>query len=233
MHVLRYIVLPRHHSHCYRRHNVINPAIRRADVLTFVTANQRLGFCDADFTNDVEPRKSHTGFAFMINQAAVDGKSSQQRLVASWSTESEYLALSDFVKQAQYLQHLQHFLHTQTAPTSILEDSVACICLCSTDSRESCLKHLDVHLHNTRQHVARNTISLYYVATAYQAADYMTKAVIGEGMKRSNAVLFGQNLTAWDNNKDMKKDDCRYLVLLAPTIPKSGKPTTQHDEKTH
>ena len=74
-----------------------------------------------------------------------------------------------------------------------------------------------------RQHVARNTIALYYVATAYQAADYMTKAVSGEGMKRRNAILFGQDLTEWDNNKDMKKEESRYLFPGAPIKPKPGK----------
>jgi len=208
--------------------------MRTAEVSTFVTANQLVGFCDADFANDVESRTSHTGFVFLTNHAAVDWKSSQQRLVASSSTESEYLALSHCVKQAQYLRHLQDFLgHTQRTPTPILEDNAACICQCNSDSHESRLKHLDVHLHNARQPVARNTISLYYVATSYQAADYMTKAVSGEGMKRPNAILFGQNLTAWDNNKDMKKDDSRYLVPRAPIVAKHGKRTSQHQEKTH
>ena len=72
VHVLKYIVMTRHHSLCYRRHAVINPAIRTAETSTFVTTNQLVGFCDADFANDVETRKSHTGFAFLINHAAVD-----------------------------------------------------------------------------------------------------------------------------------------------------------------
>ena len=67
---------------------MINPDICTAETSTFVTANQLVGFCDADFANDVETRKSHSGFAFMTNHAAVDWKSSQKRLVASSSTES-------------------------------------------------------------------------------------------------------------------------------------------------
>ena len=105
-------------------------------------------------------------------------------------------------------------------PTPVLEDNAACICLCNSDSHESFLKHLDVHLHNARQHVARNTIALYYVATAHQAADYLTKAVAGPGMKQPNAVLFGSDLSAWDETKDMKREDSRYLVPLAPIVAK-------------
>ena len=61
----------------------------------------------------------------------------------------------------------------------------------------------------------------------------MTKAVSGEGIKRPNAILFGQELTAWDTNKDMKQDESRYLVQLTPIVPKSGKQSGQHQEKTH
>ena len=39
-------------------------------------------------------------------------------------------------------------------------------------------------------------------------------------MKRPNAVLFGSDIEAWDETKDMKKDDARYLVPLAPIVPK-------------
>ena len=121
VHVLKYLVLTRHHTICYRRQYVINPCIRTAEKSTFVATNQLVGFCDADFANDVETRKSHTGFAFLINHAAVDWKSSHQRLVASSSTESEYLALSHCVKRAQYLRHLLNFLdQTQSTPTPIL-----------------------------------------------------------------------------------------------------------------
>ena len=79
-----------------------------------------------------------------------------------------------------------------------------------------------MHLHNARQHVARNTIALYYVGTAYQAADYMTKAISGPGMKRPNAILFGSDLDAWDDTKDMKREDTRFLVPYAPIVPKKS-----------
>ena len=148
-HTLKYAVATRHFALQYRRRPVISTSIRTADTSTFVTQNQLVGFCDADFANAIDTHKSHTGFAFLLNNAAVDWKSSQQRLVASSSTESEYLALSHCVKQVQYLRHILDFLgEAQNEATPIFEDNAACICLCSNDSHESRLKHLDVHLHN-------------------------------------------------------------------------------------
>ena len=105
--------------------------------------------------------------------------------------------------------------------------------MCNSDSHESRLKRLDVHLQNARQHVARNTVALYYVATTYQAVGYMAKEVSGEGMKRPNAILFGNDLAAWGNNTDMTRNESRFLVPLAPIVPASGKSTTQQNEQTH
>ena len=107
---LKYTMCTRAFALRYNRDPVINPAIRTAEVSTFVGRNQLVGFCDADFANDIATRKSHTGFAFLLNHGAIDWKSSQQRLVASSSTESEYLALSYCVKQTQYLRHILTFL---------------------------------------------------------------------------------------------------------------------------
>ena len=83
VHVLKYIAMTRHLGLGYRRHYAINPAIQTAEVSTFVTANQLVGFCDVDFANDVETRKAHAGYVFWTNHAAVDWTSTQQRLVAT------------------------------------------------------------------------------------------------------------------------------------------------------
>jgi hypothetical protein len=222
LHVLRYVTATRKQAIYYRRHPVIPLDIRTSEDPASVQTNQLYGFCDADFANDVETRKSHTGYVFLFNNAAVDWKSSQQRLVASSSTESEYLALSHCVKAAQYHRHILHFLDLpQQKPTPIFEDNAACIHLCNSDSHESRVKHLDVHLHNARQHVHRGTIDLHYVTTACQAADFLTKAVSGATMARPLAILFGSDISAWDNGtKDMKKDSQRCLVPFAPIAPK-------------
>ena len=229
-HTIRYTVATRDKALQYRRDPVIPPQIRTAENSPEVGINELYGFCDADFANDVETRKSHTGYVFMLNNGAVEWKSSQQRLVASSSTESEYLALSHCVKAAQYLRHILEFLdEPQTSPTPIFEDNAACICLCNSDSHESRVKHLDIHLHNARQHVARGTVVLHYVATAFQAADFLTKAVPPPMMARPMAVLFGSDITVWDNgSKDMQRTEYRYLIPFAPILAKQTPATGKH-----
>jgi hypothetical protein len=84
------------------------------------------------------------------------------------------------------------------------------------------VKHLDIHLHNGRQHVARGTVALYYVHTTCQTADGLTKAAPASVMARSLAVMFGDDITAWDTGtKEMKLPEQRFLVPFAPIMPKA------------
>jgi hypothetical protein len=39
-------------------------------------------------------------------------------------------------------------------------------------------------------------------------------------MKRHNTVLLGSDLDAWDETKEMRRDEARHLVSLAPIVPK-------------
>ena len=49
---------------------------------------------DADLVNSLDTRKSHTGFAFLLNHGTIYRKSCQQNLIVPSSTELECLAHS-------------------------------------------------------------------------------------------------------------------------------------------
>jgi hypothetical protein len=57
------------------------------------------GYCDADYAGDIVDRKSVTGHLFTINGGPVTWTSTKQRCVATSTTESEYIALSEACKQ--------------------------------------------------------------------------------------------------------------------------------------
>ena len=77
VHTLKYAVVTRHFALLYRRQQFTTPAIQTADVSTIVDQNEMVGFCDADFANVIDTRKSHTECAFLLNHAAVNLESSQ------------------------------------------------------------------------------------------------------------------------------------------------------------
>lgn len=74
-------------------------------ILRYLKGTPHLGICltreknpkltvwsDSDFANDLESRKSITGFTIMINNSPLMWRSSKQPIVALSSTEAEFIA---------------------------------------------------------------------------------------------------------------------------------------------
>ena len=57
------------------------------------------GYTDASFQSDKDDFRSQSGYIFCLNGGAVSWKSSKQSTVADSTTESEYIAASDAVKE--------------------------------------------------------------------------------------------------------------------------------------
>ena len=75
------------------------------------------GYVDASWGEDPSTRKSQSGYAFTLGNAAISWKSCLQKTVALSSTEAEYLALSAAVKDALFLRNLMGDLWPALAKT--------------------------------------------------------------------------------------------------------------------
>ncbi|XP_041564471.1 secreted RxLR effector protein 161-like [Drosophila elegans] len=64
------------------------------------------GVADADWGANLSDRRSYSGQAFVLSGAAMSWEARKQRTVALSSTESEYLAMSEAVKESIYLRSL-------------------------------------------------------------------------------------------------------------------------------
>jgi hypothetical protein len=80
-----------------------NPAIADVtdDLSTGIT-----GFTDSDWAGDKDTRKSTSGYLFMLYRGAISWKSARQSVVATSSTEAEYIACSDAAKEALWIRRL-------------------------------------------------------------------------------------------------------------------------------
>lgn len=61
-------------------------------------------FCDSDWASDPDKRRSCTGFTVQMASASISWHSHLQEIVALSSTEAEYIALSECVKQVLWLK---------------------------------------------------------------------------------------------------------------------------------
>jgi len=57
------------------------------------------GLCDSDFASDLDKRRSISGYVFMAGGNTISWRSSLQSEVALSTTEAEYMALVEAVKE--------------------------------------------------------------------------------------------------------------------------------------
>ncbi|XP_073289130.1 secreted RxLR effector protein 161-like [Primulina huaijiensis] len=73
-----------------------------------------VGFVDSDFAGNLDTRKSLTGYIFTLYGTAISWKATLQPVVALSTTEAEYIALTEGIKEAIWLKGiLEEFGITQ------------------------------------------------------------------------------------------------------------------------
>jgi hypothetical protein len=149
-----------------------------------------LGYCDSDWAEDINDRKSITGFAFLLGNAPVSWKSKKQPTQALSSVEAEYMAATEAAKEALFWKSFLTGVGYQiTAPIRILSDNQGSIALSKNPGHHDRTKHIDVKHHFVRERVADGTITLEHVGTNDMAADVLTKALVRDKHNHTTALL--------------------------------------------
>ena len=65
-----------------------------------------IGYVDSDYAGDLDKRRSTTGYVFTFSQALVSWRSTLQSTVALSTAEAEYMAMTEAMKEAIWLQGL-------------------------------------------------------------------------------------------------------------------------------
>lgn len=138
-----------------------------------------VGYSDSDWAGDHDTRRSTTGYLFMLNNGgAVSWSSKLQPTVALSSAEAEYMAVCAAVQEAIHLRQLISDLgYMQDQPTVIFEDNQGCIAMSANPVFHKRTKHIDIRYHFIRERITSGDVELRYVATEYQLADLLTKAL--------------------------------------------------------
>ena len=136
------------------------------------------GYADADYANDVDSRRSITGYVFIFAGAPLSWNSTTQHSVALSTMEAEYYAVCKTVQEAIYLRML--FEETGInieLPLVVKEDNQACIAFTKQPGEHSRTKHIDVRACFVRQWIERGDLVLEPISTQHQLADVFTKAL--------------------------------------------------------
>ena len=128
---------------------------------------------------------SRTGYVIFYANCPIIWSSKLQTEIALSTTESEYIALSqsmrDVIPLMGLLNELQPVISfSSTSPVircNIFEDNKGCIDLVTTPKIRPRTKHIALKYHHFRSFVQNKTITIEYVDTKDQIADIFTKAL--------------------------------------------------------
>lgn len=136
------------------------------------------GYVDSDWGgSDMTDRKSTTGYVFkLFEQCTITWSTKRQMSVAASSTEAEYMALYEAVREALWLKALAASINMNIVdPIIIYEDNNGCISIANNPTNHKRTKHVDIKYHFSREQIEKNVIKLNYIPTDQQLADVLTK----------------------------------------------------------
>jgi hypothetical protein len=140
-----------------------------------------VGYADADWANDVNDRKSTSGYVFMLGGGAISWSSEKQTTVALSNNEAEYIAGTHAARELVWLRQLLNDLgHGTDSPTVLHMDNLSAIAIAQNPTCSDSTKHIEVKHHYLRKKVEDEVIDPRYKPTGEQLADVLTKGLAKE-----------------------------------------------------
>lgn len=141
------------------------------------------GYVDSDFAKDLDGGRSITGYSFMVCGGLVSWKSTLQNVVALSTTEAEFIALTEAVKEAIWLKGFVSELGIKVDMPTVWCDNQGALQLSKNAMFHDRTKHMDVKLYFIRSIVNAKKVEVKYVETLKNGADMLTKVVPGAKFK--------------------------------------------------
>ena len=135
-------------------------------------------YTESDFETRLDTRRSVSGAVVMLAKCAVSWHSRVQVVPASGTSEAEYIALSEAVKEVLFLRQLQDFMEPpiRIGAVKVFEDNEGAIKLAVNKHASRRSKHIDVKHHLVRDAACdAGKVKVVCVRTEDQHADLFTK----------------------------------------------------------
>lgn len=207
--ILRYLKETRNEGICFR----------------WEESPELVGYSDADYANDVETRRSTTGYCILYGNAPVAWRCQRQNIVSLSTTEAEYISGSDLVKELLPIRSMLIELdQIKDEPVKVFVDNQSTICIAKDEGGQQRTKHIDVRNKWLTEQQAERKIDLKFVPGEKQVADMLTKplhknkfiANKKQLMTALTTLIFMLGLTSVQSNK------------FSPAKPVHYEPTGYH-----
>ena len=136
---------------------------------------QITGTSDANWGNDIKGRRSLHGFIVSLHGCPILWTSKKQTFVALSSTESEYIGLSESLREIKWLTSILNEFNIPLQTPILYGDNTASIQIANNKSMENRIKGIDIKYHFIKDEIAKRNVTLCPVSSTENAADIFTK----------------------------------------------------------
>jgi hypothetical protein len=156
----------------------------------WVDASHASEWSNKTASTDPNTARSRMGYVIMYAGCPMHWASKMQTEIALSSTEAEYIALSQAMREVIPIMWLLQEAHDHGIPLintppkvlcKVFEDNAGAIEIANVPKMRPRTKHLNLKYHHFREEVKKGTVSIYHVGTKEQIADIFTKA-LDEGL---------------------------------------------------
>ena len=131
---------------------------------------------DSDFASDKETRISVFGYIIYFCGILISWRSKGMKSVVLSTTEAEYMALSEVVKELKFIVQLLQTMNIEVElPITVYVDNVGAIWLSNNRTTSDRTKHIDIRTSLLKEYQEDGKIIIKFVKSEDNEADIFTK----------------------------------------------------------
>jgi Reverse transcriptase (RNA-dependent DNA polymerase)/Integrase core domain/GAG-pre-integrase domain/gag-polypeptide of LTR copia-type/Chromo (CHRromatin Organisation MOdifier) domain len=179
--IIRYLIGTKDYQLIFKCNNNNNDSLESDYNITIYT--------DSSWGDNKDDRKGTGGHITTINNNIVCWQSKKHSTTPTSSTEAEYYALSQSVREALFIRQWFRVYCGQLITIEIKCDNQGAIHMSDHTTNHNRTKHIDIQYYFIREHVHLKQINVSYIQSVNQLADILTKVMKTPNFKRLTGLL--------------------------------------------
>ncbi|KAH9288452.1 hypothetical protein KI387_032569, partial [Taxus chinensis] len=168
------------------------------------------GYVDSNMVGDLDCRRSTTGYIFTVGGMTVSWISRLQKVVALSTTEAEYVAATEAIKEMIWMSRFME-LGKEKSNCKLFSDSQIAIHLAKNSAFHSRTKHIQLRYHFIRQVLEDGQLNLEKIHTSKNPADMLMKPLAKEKLELHSTYVGLQVVS--EVNVKIKKTFCPPQIV--------------------
>lgn len=140
-------------------------------------------YVDSNHGGCLDLKRSTSGYIFTVYGGAVSWKSSLQKMVTLSSTEAEYIAATEAVKEALWIKGFIVELSGKERKLTLQCDNQSALYLMRNPVHHERTKHTDIKYHFIREVISTGKVEAVWIESEENPADALTKPLTSAQFK--------------------------------------------------